>query len=303
MNDGQHYDYEVAFSFAGEQREYVQAVYKYLASKGVKVFYDQDETVSVETWGQNLVDYFNDIFTHKARFCVVFISQEYANKIWTNYERQVIQARGLVDNGYILPARFDGTKLAGGVDTTKYVNLAHLTPEDFGNIILRKIKSGPAPNKPPEITFRTPRVPKVFNPYKERELWIAAIADEITKRCEAITDPPTECTHLKHGEKDSLRIVVGGKVMYALDIERGGTGSDEGFSFSQAEGSSRMSGGYQAQGELVWDKNSDAVVLELMDFSLLNTLSTDSKYSLEGFIDQLWDKVVDLIEAHVEGDR
>lgn len=297
------FEYDVAFSFAGEQRQYVKDVYGYLTAKGIKVFYDQDEVIDTETWGQNLVDYFNDIFTHKARFCVVFISQEYANKVWTNYERQVIQARGLVDNGYILPARFDGTKLAGGIDTTKYVNLSHLSPEEFAGVILRKIRSKSTPDAPPEITFRTPRVPKIFNPYKERELWIETISGEIVKRCEAIPYPPTECTHLKRGDKDSLRIIVDGKVIYALDIERGGSGSDEGFSFSQAEGSSRIGGGYQAQGELAWDKNSNAVILELMDFSLLNMLSTDSKYSLEGFIDGLWNKIVDLIEAHAEGVR
>lgn len=294
------YDYDVAFSFAGEQREYVEAVYKYLLSKGVKAFYDQDETVDSETWGQNLVDYFNDIFSHKARFCVVFISQEYANKVWTNYERQVIQARGLVDQGYILPARFDGTTLAGGIDTTKYVNLAHLTPEDFGNVILRKIQSKSAPDAPPEITFRTPRIPRVFNPYKEREVWIKGIAEEISRRCEALTEPPVECSHFQHGEKDSLRFVINGKTVYALDIHRGGGSDDEGLSFSHAEGSSSMGGGTHAMGSLKWNKEAGAVVLELMDFSLFNTLSTDQHYTLEAFIDQLWDKVVNIIEAQYE---
>jgi len=295
------YEYEVAFSFAGEQRAYVKAVYDYLTEKGVKVFYDQDEAVDIETWGQNLVDYFNDIFRHKAKFCIVFISQEYANKVWTNYERQVIQARGLIDQGYILPARFDDTKLAGEIDTTKYVNLAHLSPEDFGNVILRKIQTKSAPDTPPEITFRTPRIPKAFNPYKEREAWIKTISEEITKRCEALNEPTVECSHLQHGEKDSLRIVLNGKTIYALDMHRGTGGSDdEGLAFSYAENGRSMSGGTHAMGSLAWERNSEAVVIKLMDFSLFNSLETDASYTLEAFIDQLWDKIVNRIEAQYE---
>lgn len=295
------YQYDVAFSFAGEQREYVKNVYDYLTAKGLKVFYDQDETVDTETWGENLVDYFNDIFRHKARFCVVFISQEYANKVWTNYERQVIQARGLVDQGYILPARFDGTKLAGEIDTTKYVNLVHLAPEDFGNVILKKVQSKSVPDTPPEITFRTPRISKAFNPYKEREAWIKAIADEITRRCEALPEPLVECSHFQHGEKDGLRFVLNGKTIYALDIHRGTGGSDdEGLSFSYAEGSSSMGGGTHAMGSLVWDKDAGAVIIKLMDFSLFDSLETDARYTLETFIDRLWDKIVSRIEAQYE---
>lgn len=301
MSEAKTYDYDVAFSFAGEQREFVETTYRYLVSKGVKVFYDQDQAVDIETWGQNLVDYFNDIFSHKAKFCVVFISQEYANKVWTNYERQVIQARGLVDQGYILPARFDGTELAGAIDTTKYVNLAHLTPEDFGNVILRKIQSKSAPDTPPEITFRTPRVPKVFNPYKEREAWVTGIAKEITRRCEALSEPPVECSHFQHGEKDSLRIVLNGKTIYALDIHRGSNGTDdESLSFSHAQGSYSIGGGIHGMGTLKWDRDTGAVVIKLLDLSLFDTMSTDANYTLEAFIDRLWDKIVNLIEAQYE---
>lgn len=291
------YEYDVAFSFAGEQRQYVKDVYDYLSSKGVKVFYDQDEAVDTETWGENLRDYFQDIFRHKARFCVVFISQEYANKVWTNFERQIIQARQLVDSGYILPARFDYTTLAGDIETTKYVNLVHLSPEEFGDMIIRKLKSATFPQTPPKITFRMPRVPKSFNPYTEQEAWIKAIADEISKRCHAARDLTIECSHFQRSDKDCLRIVHNGQTVYALDIHRGNGSSDEGLAFSQAEGSSSMSGGYQAMGNLAWSKESQAVVIELLDFSLIDSLSTDKHYTREEFIDRLWDKIVDIIES------
>ena len=45
-------EYDVALSFAGEDREYVEAVASALQQAGVKVFYDQYE--EVELWGKNL---------------------------------------------------------------------------------------------------------------------------------------------------------------------------------------------------------------------------------------------------------
>lgn len=294
------YEYDVAFSFAGEQRQYVKDVYDYLGNQGVKVFYDQDETVDTETWGANLRDYFQDIFKNKARFCVVFISQEYANKVWTNFERQIIQARQLVDTGYILPARFDNTTLAGDIETTKYVNLVHLTPQEFGDMIIRKLKSATLPTAPPEITFRMPRVPKSFNPYTEQEEWIKAITGEVVKRCQAASDLAVECSHFQRSDKDCLRIVHNGETVYALDIHRGDGSNDEGLAFSQAENSSRMSGGYQAMGKLLWSKEAGTVVIELMDFSLFDMLSTNQHYTREQFIDRLWDKIVDIIESRYQ---
>ncbi len=41
------YDYDVAFSFAGEQRPYVEKVYRCLASRGIRVFYDGGEIASL----------------------------------------------------------------------------------------------------------------------------------------------------------------------------------------------------------------------------------------------------------------
>ena len=38
-----HYEYEVALSFAGEDRTFAEAVAKSLRSKGIEVFYDDFE--------------------------------------------------------------------------------------------------------------------------------------------------------------------------------------------------------------------------------------------------------------------
>src|SRR3990167_4502591 len=103
---GMYFEYDVALSFAGEQRDYVRKVADILFNSGIKVFYDEFERVNM--WGENLYDYLSDIYNKKAKFCVIFVSKEYKEKIWTNHERENAQARALENKGtYIIPVKFD----------------------------------------------------------------------------------------------------------------------------------------------------------------------------------------------------
>lgn len=54
------FDYDVALSFAGEDREYVKRVADILHAIDVKVFYD--EFYEIRTWGKNLYEEFDDIY-------------------------------------------------------------------------------------------------------------------------------------------------------------------------------------------------------------------------------------------------
>jgi len=117
------YEYDVALSFAGEDRTYVESVAANLKLLGITVFYDSFETVDL--WGKDLYQYLNDIYKNKARYCVIFISKYYKKKLWTNHELRSAQARAFKENReYILPARFDLTAEIPGVDDTiGYINL------------------------------------------------------------------------------------------------------------------------------------------------------------------------------------
>lgn len=64
--------YDVAFSFAGEDRQFVEQVYKLLKDKGILVFYDNDNKAAL--WGKNLVDYLTELYGNRAKFVVIFIS-------------------------------------------------------------------------------------------------------------------------------------------------------------------------------------------------------------------------------------
>lgn len=130
--------YEVVLSFAGEDRKYVEKVAEYLKSNGVKVFYDRYEEVTL--WGKDLAEHLDKVYRGSARYCVIFISSAYANKIWTNHEKRSALAKAIEEKEeYILPARFDDTEILGIRPTIGYVDLRKKTPEELGKMILQKL--------------------------------------------------------------------------------------------------------------------------------------------------------------------
>ncbi len=99
------FEYDVCLSFAGEDRPYVKETADHLKEKGIRVFYD--EYKRVELWGKDLYSHLADVYQNAARYCVLFVSTNYAHKLWTNHERKNAQARAFLENReYILPVRF-----------------------------------------------------------------------------------------------------------------------------------------------------------------------------------------------------
>jgi len=123
--------YHVALSFAGEDRPYVDKVAARLQEAGVLVFYDRFEETNL--WGKDLYTYLSDVYQDRALYTVIFVSQAYATKLWTNHERKAAQARAFSESReYLLPAVFDSTvEIPGLLKTTGHIDLSHLAPEDF----------------------------------------------------------------------------------------------------------------------------------------------------------------------------
>lgn len=100
------YEFDVALSFAGEDREFVEGIVDQLGKSGLRVFYDTN--YQAEMWGEDLIDYLDQIYRSKARYTMMFISRFYAEKMWTRHERRSALARALEQrSAYILPVRMD----------------------------------------------------------------------------------------------------------------------------------------------------------------------------------------------------
>lgn len=77
-----NHEFDVAVTFAGEDRPLVDEVVQLVKVAGFSVFYDED--AKVEMWGEDLTEYFADVYERRAKFAVMFVSIHYAAKAWTN---------------------------------------------------------------------------------------------------------------------------------------------------------------------------------------------------------------------------
>ena len=130
------YYYDVVLSFAGEDREYVEECADILTVLGIKVFYDSYEQDAL--WGKDLYTFLADIYSNKARYAIVFISQHYVKKCWTKHEFKFINERMFnSETEYLLPVFLDDTKLCGIPETQGY--LTNKTPYEVAVMFAKKI--------------------------------------------------------------------------------------------------------------------------------------------------------------------
>lgn len=132
------FDYDIALSFAGEDRIYVEKLSNFLKEFGVNIFYDK--YYEADLWGKDLYVHLDEVYQKSAKFCIIFISQFYKKKLWTNHERESAQARAFVNNDeYILPIKLDDTAIPGIRSTTGYLDARYKSIEEIGKIVIQKL--------------------------------------------------------------------------------------------------------------------------------------------------------------------
>ena len=130
--------WDVALSFAGAQRDYVEQVARALKARGLRCFYDADEQVGL--WGRYLAEELPAVYGEQAAAVVVFISAEYLDRDWTRVERRAALGRAVRERReYVLPARFDDTPLPGLLSGMVSVNLRRYAPGQFAEMVAAKL--------------------------------------------------------------------------------------------------------------------------------------------------------------------
>ncbi|WP_263353338.1 toll/interleukin-1 receptor domain-containing protein [Acidicapsa acidisoli] len=146
------FEYDITLSFAGEQRAEVEQIADCLIAAGAKVFYDKYS--KAELWGKDLYQHLSAVYQKKARYCMVFISKEYAEKAWTSHELKAAQARAFAEKGaeYILPVRFDDTEVAGVLPTTGFLDFRSEGAAGICAAALEKLGKATVPHRIPSPT-------------------------------------------------------------------------------------------------------------------------------------------------------
>jgi hypothetical protein len=153
------YEFDVALSYAGEDRAYVVSVAEQLRNRGVAVFFAED--AQADLWGTDLLTFFDDVFRKQARFAMLFVSRYYVSKPWTRHESRSAQARAFTESApYVLPVRLDDTDLPGLPPTIGYVSASHTSAEQLADLVMQKLGKQPGPRAVPSPPVCVPRSPE-----------------------------------------------------------------------------------------------------------------------------------------------
>jgi hypothetical protein len=166
--------YDVALSFAEEDRSFVNDVAEYLRQHDIRFFYDDDKRI--ETWGINLYTYLDEVYREEATYCVLFISRYYKEKRWTNHERVRAQARAFYENQeYVLPFKFDNTEIEELQDSIAYLTVERYNAAQLAQAIVDKVEL----NKSSWSRTRK-RAWKIFNPRLRKLTLLLATCSVLT---------------------------------------------------------------------------------------------------------------------------
>lgn len=132
------YLYDLAVSFAGEQRDFALSISSRLDASGYAIFYDDFE--AAQLWGSDLSEKLGEIYEKQARYCLILVSHDYVNKKWTKLERRFAISRALEQRGeYILPIRMDDSALPGLSSVISYIDARNTSGEEIYRRLLQKL--------------------------------------------------------------------------------------------------------------------------------------------------------------------
>jgi hypothetical protein len=142
------FEYDVALSFAPEDRDVAERFAELLIAKEIRVLSEEYEADKLG--GGDFVTYVAELYRTKAWCCILFISQHYPLKKWTEAERTSAQEHALRDAAeYILPFRLDETDAPGVTETPGYRDLRQGSPESIVDWLEGKLAEIKDRSRPP----------------------------------------------------------------------------------------------------------------------------------------------------------
>ena len=134
------YPYDVAVSFAGDDRPTVKSFVDALKDLGLTVFYDFDQQALL--WGKNIREKLAEVYANEAQYMVIFLSESYPERDWTDFELTIgKEAAEKRTEEYLLPIRLDDVKVVGIKSTTGYIDLRQTTVQEVASVLSDKINT------------------------------------------------------------------------------------------------------------------------------------------------------------------
>jgi hypothetical protein len=131
-----NYEFDIAISFAGENRDLARTIAAKFESLDVHVFFD--ELYEPNLLGKALHKQFTKIFNEESRFVICLLDKYHMDKVWPTFERDTFLPR--VAEESVIPIWLDDTKFPGIPADTYGVNLkGEITEEKIDSALFKVI--------------------------------------------------------------------------------------------------------------------------------------------------------------------
>lgn len=305
----EEYEYDLAFSFAGEDKALVEATVRACQKLGFKVFFYHD--VVNEWLGKDFMREQRKIYGEGTRYFVPFISRYYlAKPITTDEFRTAISTDVQKFGGYILPLKLDDTKIPGDLlqPSTEYLRVDGKSPEEIATILYERVHGRPSAVQPDvqeplahvatSADFKRPKpLTANFNAYKAGQEVLDYLESELQRRIGSLEEAGYAATLMKQDGMVALRIESGNRLVYALDAWQGISHDDKALGFNEGSGSHSMSKtSMTATASLVPGDAQAGTCLKVMNFSLLPQTGSETILTKKDFLEAVWNKVLERLD-------
>lgn len=137
--------FDVALSYAGEDRGYAKKLEELLRAEGLRVYFDAGQPGDL--WGKGLTERLASIYTKESRYCVILVSSHYRKKRWCQYECGLLQtllARDLAHRSRdpaVLPVKLDDTELEGLPEDCAYLDARVMGLKRIAECVGEKVRA------------------------------------------------------------------------------------------------------------------------------------------------------------------
>lgn len=300
--------YDLAVSFAGEHRDYVEQTVRACSELGLRVFYDRD--MNNEWWGKSFIREQRKVYGSQTRYFVPFISTEYLSKPIPMDEFSAAMMTAVKQgDGYVLPVLMGDVRVPPDLlhPHIHYLRARDYTPELLAAQLHAKVRqaetSGQGARNITKVVqeameLRLPKVvPADFSKYEELQASFQFLGDQFLAAAPQLRTRGFICTVDRTHDRIAIRIEHRGETVYALDIYRGGSMGDDKLTFGLGHHRGPSSG-INGWAQPFFDKEAGRPMLKMTDLSVFGGLGGgDRVLSKEQLFQALWDRIVDQLEG------
>lgn len=230
--------YDLAVSFAGEQRDYVRRTVDACKQLGLRVFYDKDK--NNDWWGGNFIREQRIVYSSQTHYFVPFISAEYLAKPVPMDEFSAAMMTAVKQgDGYILPVLMDDTEIPPDLlhPHIHYLRATDYTPEALAEELQRKVRVaeasgqdlaeiGPVVEK--ALAVRLPRiVPSDWSKYEALDRVFDYLVTRFREGAEQLRPQGLIVTVRMREDAFSVRAERNGETVGGLDVAKGDQMGDD----------------------------------------------------------------------------